>query len=67
MNSERFTVEAGPSMYMSGARDWHIRRSGKPSVLATFAAHSGVACVIRDLLNEDDTADELDTLADDEL
>lgn len=51
-----YSVEAGPSLFMSGEQDWHIRVVGGPGVRASFRAHAGEAMRIAALLNRRDPA-----------
>lgn len=51
-----YSVEAGPSLFMSGEQDWHIRVVGESGVKASFRAHAGEAERIAALLNRADPA-----------
>lgn len=47
----RYEVRQGPSLYMSGMSDWHVREVGRPGIRATFLGSTVQAQNIERLLN----------------
>lgn len=45
------TVTSGPSLYMCGHGDWHVRVRGRPGILASLTANPLDAARLRALLN----------------
>lgn len=46
----RYDVRAGPSLYMCGHGDWHVRVRGRPGIVLSFTAGPLDAARLRDLL-----------------
>lgn len=58
----RYDVRSGPSLYMCGHGEWHVRARGRPGILASFTAGPLDAARLSRLVNE--PLNDLDTPVD---
>lgn len=50
--TDELTVTSGPSLYMCGHGDWHVRLRGRPGIVLSFTGGPLDAARLRDLLND---------------